>query len=225
MTGFNAGEIRTMRPLLPGVPDPAHFDAAHYEAAIRANYGDLADAFLSLYPATDIEGGILAATRDGFFGWTSQRLVRDQAALGMPAYLYYFDHGYPAADDAGIHAFHASEVPYMFGTIDRVTALWPKIPDTPAERALSDAMVDYWASFARSGVPRAPGRPAWPSHNTGSAYMLFAGEPHVATDLMPGQFRLHEQVVCRRRAGGTIPWNWNIGLAAPVLPPETEACR
>ncbi|MDF7775373.1 carboxylesterase family protein [Sphingomonas sp. AOB5] len=225
MTGFTAGEIRTMKSILPMLPDVSQFDPAKYEAAIRANYGELADAFLRLYPASDIDGGIFGAARDGFFGWTSQRLVREQARIGQPAYLYFFDHGTPAADQAGIHAFHASEVPYMFGTIGQVTALWPKFPDTAAERTLSDAMVDYWTSFARSGVPKAPGQPAWPSHNKRADYMIFAGTPRVATDLMPGQYRLHDQVVCRRRAMGNIPWNWNVGVASPALPPAVEACR
>lgn len=225
MTGFTSGEIRTMRTILnPPPPDGTQISPADYVAAIRKNYRELADTFLELYPATNIEESILAAVRDGFFAWTSQRLVRNQAALGVPTYLYYFDHGYPAADDAGMHAFHASEVPYMFGTIHRTTALWPKIPDTRVERDLSDAMVDYWASFARSGAPTARNQPAWPSHNTGAAYMLFAGEPRVMTDLMPRQYQLHEEVVCRRRAAG-LPWNWNIGVAAPVLPAAQETCR
>lgn len=226
MTGFTSGEIRTMRTILnPPPPDGAQFSAAQYEAIIRKNYGELADAFLQHYPATNIEESIVTAARDGFFAWTSQRLVRNQAALSQPTYLYYFDHGYPAADDAGIHAFHASEVPYMFGTIDRVTALWPRIPDTDVERDLSAAMVDYWASFAQTGVPDARNQPAWPAHNKEAAYMIFADKPHVASDLMPGRYRLHEAVVCRRRAVGTIPWNWNVGVSAPVLPPAPETCR
>lgn len=225
MTGFTSGEIRTMRTILNPPPPPgASFTVAQYEETIRKNYGELADAFLQHYPATNIEDSIVAAARDGFFAWTSQRLVRDQAALGLPTYLYYFDHGYPAADEAGIHAFHAAEVPYMFGTIDGVTALWPKIPDTDVERALSTAMVDYWSSFARTGVPNAHHQPAWPAHNKDSAYMLFAGRPQVAMDLMPGQYKLHEQVVCRRRAAGNIPWNWNVGVTSPSLPPAQEAC-
>jgi para-nitrobenzyl esterase len=215
-----------MRAILnPPPPNGAQFDPADYEAIIRKNYGELADAFLRYYPATDIEEGILAAARDGFFAWTSQRLVRNQAALGLPTYLYYFDHGYPAADDAGMHGFHAAEVPYMFGTIHRTTALWPKIPDTQGEQALSDAMVDYWASFVRSGVPTARNQPAWPSHNDGAGYMIFSGRPRAAADLMPGQYRLHEHVVCRRRAAGNVSWNWNVGVTAPVLSPAQETCR
>ncbi len=37
---------------------------------------------------------------------------------------------YPAADNAGLHAFHASEVPFVFGTIDRTPPVWPKPPPT-----------------------------------------------------------------------------------------------
>jgi para-nitrobenzyl esterase len=225
MTGLTAGEIGTMRSILPGLPDPSSFTAASYEARIRANYGPLADAFLRLYPADAIGPNMLAAARDGFFAWHAQRLVREQARLGQAAYLYYFDHGTPAADEAGIHAFHASEVPYMFGTIDRVTPLWPAIPDTREERALSDAMVDYWSSFARTGAPRAPGQPDWPPHHQGAAYMIFAGTPRVAADLMPDAYRLHDAVICRRRAAGTIPWNWNVGVIAPPLPPAAEGCE
>lgn len=224
MTGFTAGEVRTMRSILPGLPDASKFGAAEYEAAIRKNYGELADEFLRLYPASTMTDNIFAATRDGFFGWTSQRLVRDQAAIGKPAYLYYFDHGYPAADDAGNHAFHASEVPYMFGTIYNVTALWPQIPDTKVERDLSAAMVGYWSSFAKTGVPMAAGQPKWPVHGKAATYMHFAGKPQVEKGFKAGEYALHEQVVCRRRAAGNVPWNWNVGLTSPALPPAAKSC-
>src|SRR5271170_7754106 len=70
------------------------------------------------------------------------------AALGQPSFLYFFDHGYPAEETAGLHAFHASELPYLFGTFDGTPPLWPKVPATPAETKLSDAMIGYWSSFA-----------------------------------------------------------------------------
>lgn len=225
MTGFTAGEISTMKSILPGLPEASTFTPESYEAKIRASYGPLADEFLRLYPSDAIGVHLLAAARDGFFAWNSQKLVREQARAGQPAYLYYFDHHMPSSDAAGIHAFHASEVPFMFGTIDRVTPLWPAIPDTPAERRLSDAMVDYWASFARAGAPMASGQPAWPSHNARAAYMHFTDKPEVATDLKPAEYALHDQVFCRRRAAGNLPWNWNVGVIAPPLAPATEACK
>ena len=108
-----------------------------------------------------LEESILAATRDALYGWTAERLVAKQTALGQPAFLYIFDHGYPAADAAGLHAFHAAELPYVFGTAERTPPLWPKVPATAAEAALSDAMLGYWTSFARSARPSAANQPQW----------------------------------------------------------------
>jgi para-nitrobenzyl esterase len=221
LAGFNSGEIRSLRVLAPPVPA----DAAAYEKEIRERYADQADAFLKLYPSGDLQESIWATTRDALYGWTAERLVRKQTALGVPAFLYLFDHGYPAADDKGLHAFHASELPYMFGTADRTPVNWPKIPDNAGERNLSEAMLDYWASFARSGLPTAAGQPQWPAYGMERAYMSFEDVPRPRTALMPGMYELNEQVVCRRRAKGGIPWHWNVGLASPPLPAGTAQCR
>ena len=150
-------------------------------------------------------------------------MARKQTAIGQPAYLYFFDHGYPAEDDVGLHAFHASELPFVFGTTDRTPPHWPRVPDTVEQHALSDAMVDYWTSFARDGRPVAKSAPAWPQLAEGDGYMHFAATPQPEHRLMPGMYALNETIVCRRVAAGTIGWNWNVGLAAatPAAPPVT----
>jgi para-nitrobenzyl esterase len=221
LAGFNSGEIRSLRFLAP----PAPKDAATYEAAIRKRYADLADDFLQLYPSNRPEDSVLATTRDALYGWTSERLVTKQTAQGQPSYLYLFDHGYPAADAAGLHAFHASELPYVFGTADRTPALWPKVPESPQETELSDAMIGYWTSFATAGVPKAANQASWPAYGAARGYMLFADTPRPGTQLLPGMYELNEQVVCRRRAKGGLPWNWNVGVIAPTLPTREDACR
>lgn len=220
LAGFNAGEIRSLKVLAP----PAPATAAEYEQRIRANYGDLADAFLRLYPASDYKESILATTRDALYGWTAERLVRKQSALGVPSYLYLWDHAYPAAESAGLHAFHASELPYVFGSFDGTPPLWPKVPDTAPERGLSNAMIGYWTSFARTGKPQSEGAAAWPAFGARRSYMHFAQAPQPASQLMPGMYELNEEVMCRRRAQGNLPWNWNVGLASPKLPPKAPGC-
>lgn len=215
LAGFNQGEIRSLRILAP----PAPANAAAYEAAIRARYGDLAPAFLKLYPAAEYRESILATTRDALYGWTSERLARSQAVRGQPSYVYLWDHGYPAMDEAGLHAFHASELPYMFGTLSRTGPYWPRIPDGTRERRLSDAMIDYWTSFAATGTPKAEGAPAWPQFRDDRTAMHFAAEPRAVPRLLGAMYDLNEEVVRRRRAAG-IAWNWNVGLAAP-LPAST----
>jgi para-nitrobenzyl esterase len=220
IAGFNSGEIRSLRVLLPKPPA----NEKQYEAAIRKGYRDLADAFLALYPGDEIEESMLATTRDAMYGWTSERLVRAQTNVGARGYLYYFDHGYPAADEAGLHAFHASEIPYVFGTLDRTTPTWPKIPDTPVEKRMSEAMLNYWSSFARDGVPTAAGEPEWRPYSADESYMKFSAVPEAATDPLPGMFELHEEVMRRRRVAN-IGWNWNVGIAAPPLPSKVPERR
>jgi para-nitrobenzyl esterase len=220
LAGFNSGEIRSLKVLAP----PAPANAAEYERHIRENYGDLADAFLRLYPSENYAESILETTRDALYGWTAERLVRKQAAVGQPSYLYLWDHGYPTADDAGLHGFHGGELPYVFGTMRSTPPLWPKIPDTAAERVLSDQMIDYWASFAKTGKPQSRDASKWAPFKANHAYMHFAKQPQAAVNMMPGMYELNEEVVCRRRAAGTQGWNWNVGLASPKLPPATKTC-
>ena len=221
LAGFNSGEIRSLRVLAPRPPATP----TEYESTIRERYFDLADEFLRLYPSAHMQDSVLAATRDAVYGWSTERLVRKQAALGLSSFLYYFDHGYPAADDAGLHAFHASELPYVFGSIDRTMPLWPKIPATTQERNLSDAMIGYWTSFVITGRPQAANEPDWPTFGPAGSYMAFEQTPRASSHLLPGMYELNEEVMCRRRATGTIAWNWNVGLASPNLPPRQAQCK
>ena len=219
LAGFNSGEIRSLLMLAP----PAPPSAAEYEKIIHERYGDLAGEFLRLYPSADLRESILATTRDALYGWTAERLVTKQAALGAPAFLYLFDHGYPAADAEGLHGFHASELPYVFGTPTRTPPLWPVIPDTPRETALSEAMVGYWTSFARTGRPRAANEPDWPAFGASNAYMLFDDVRRASADPFPGMYALHEEAVCRRKAHD-LAWTWNVGVISPRLDPA-PSCR
>lgn len=218
LAGFNIGEIRSLRMLAP--PPPA--SAAAYEAAIRERYGDLADAWLKRYPAQDLAEAILATPRDAMYGWTAERIAVKQTGLGQNAYLYLFDHGYPAASEAGLHGFHAAEIPYVFGTASDTPPYWPKIPDTLDERRFAAAMGDYWVSFARTGKPEAAGQAAWRPYGADAAFMAFADVPRSAARLMPGMYALHEAAMCRRRAANNLPWNWNSGIVSPVLPKSAD---
>lgn len=221
VAGFNSGEIRSLRALAPRPPA----NAAEYERIIRERYLDLADQFLKLYPGANLEESVLAASRDALYGWTAERLVRKQAALRTPSFLYYFDHGYPATDSAGLHAFHASELPFVFGTLEATPPNWPKIPTTPQEAGLSEAMIRYWTSFARMGKPQASNQPEWPAYGSTRSYMAFADEPRPADHLLPGMYELNETVVTRRKAGGDTPWNWNVGIASPKLPAGNQTAK
>lgn len=220
IAGLNSGETRSLRQLLPPLPASQHA----YMADIRARYGDLSDAYLRLYPPGDPEQARLDASRDGIYAWAMERMVRAQARLGQPSYLYLFSHSYPSADEAGLAGFHASEVPFIFGTFAATPPNWPGIPEEARQRQIADAMLDYWTSFARTGRPTAKGAPDWLPFGTDNAFMRFEDKPRMARPFMPGVFDLHEQVMCRRRASGAQPWDWRVGSYAPALPAMGKGC-
>lgn len=220
LAGYNSGEIRSLRFLLPPPTD-----SATYERTIRERYGSHADTFLKLYPAGDPDESALAITRDAMYGWTAQRLAEKQVALGVPGYLYMFDHGWPSADENQLHAFHAAEIPFVFGTMAATPTLWPKPPGRPVDTRLTAAMQSYWASFAKTGKPEADGAAEWLQVGDAGAFMLLSNIPRMALQPMRGAYALHEQMMCRRRAAGNVGWGWNVGMAAPPLPPEVAACR
>jgi len=89
---------------------------------------------------------------------------------------------------------------------------------------MTDAMLGYWTSFARDGVPTAAGEPRWPAYGTDSAYMAFEDTPKPKTHMLPDMYEFNEQVVCRRRVARGIPWNWNVGLLSPPMPPASPQC-
>ena len=212
LAGFNSGEVRSQRALVPAAPA----DAAVYRHEIERRYLGLAPAFLQLYPASDMQASLLAATRDAVYGWATERMVRQQSAAGHPSYLYFFDHCYPAARARDLCAFHASELPFVFGRTSLAQAApnWP-VPRSAIDQRLADRMIDYWVAFARTGNPSSRTLPEWPAFAADRAYMRFGPGASAERNLLSGMFELQEQVVARRRSRGE-PWFTNIGPVAPL---------
>ena len=104
---------------------------------------------------------------DFIFAATMHSLADIHLANKHPAYRYRFA---TLPDEAALTLKglpHSGELPYVFGTL--TTAPWKM---QARDRAVSDAAMDYWVEFARSGSPTPPGRPAWPGA-AGEQIMLF----------------------------------------------------
>ncbi|WP_198133700.1 carboxylesterase/lipase family protein [Roseobacter sp. GAI101] len=212
IAGFNSGEILTLEFFMPPLPETAE----DYEEMIRARYGSLADRFLARYPSDDIKGSTQAAVGEALFGWSALSAAKAQVKAGLPAYVYYFDHGYPEAQDRGLHGFHACELAYLFNTMAASPPAWPKAPDSVQEASFTRAFGDYWTGFTRDGVPTATGAPDWPDYSDSGAVMHFADTPRVARDLFGDMYAVIDADFARRRADGDRPWSWNAGVGAPV---------
>lgn len=218
IAGFASGEVWSFD---PGVLPPFALDAAEYETRVRAAYGDLADEFLRTYPPTAIKESSLAAARDAYFGWGTERLLQLHARNGRGAWLYHFDHVYPSAAQRGVGAFHSSDVPFVFANVGPGAIApknWPAPPSRPSDIAMSDTIMDYWVEFARTGRPAPAARPAWPAFtDPRGGYLAFRdGQAVPSTDLSPGMFEVQDAHMTRLRRNGQ-PWTWlNIGV--PALP-------
>ncbi|MEG3152277.1 carboxylesterase family protein [Sphingomonas sp. ZT3P38] len=213
LAGFNEGEIRSLLFLMPKAPD----SQAAYVADVRRRFGPEADAYLTVYPGRDPRADVMASVRDGLYGWAAQYLVRQQAVAGQPAYLYFFRHSTPAQRARDLAAFHASELPYIFGQVGasaRIGPNWPRPPLTQAETRLSDAMMRYWAAFVRTGVPTAPGEAAWPRYTARQpAYLDIDDRPSAGRRLQPAAFAWADALVAGRLRQGR-GWRYDIGFSA-----------
>jgi para-nitrobenzyl esterase len=114
-------------------------------------------------------------------------------------------------------AFHASELPYVFGQVGASAALgpnWPRPPLTRSESQLSEAMISYWTSFVRDGIPRASGEPAWPPFTAGQrSYLDLGDSPSAEHDLQPAAFALADALIAGLRQQGR---GWRLDLGCPA---------
>jgi para-nitrobenzyl esterase len=132
---------------------------AGYIEAAHQKYGDMADAYLKLYPATTDHEAFTAnneATRDNgrVSLWMWATAWRQKAT--KPVYLYFWTHAPPGKNHDFTGAYHGSEISYAFDH--------PKLPDEPwtaDDERIGDIISSYWANFAKTGNPNGAGLPRW----------------------------------------------------------------
>lgn len=167
LTGLNADEGSA-------APGYGKATAEAFRQQVGQRYGERVAQFLALYPAgsdTEARQAQIESARDaGVVGLA--RLLDERARTARaPAFAYYFDRAIPWPERPEFGAFHTSEVPYVFGTLDALPRPW-----TDVDRRLSETMMAYWTNFATRGDPNGPGLPAWPAFAAGRAAMLRLGE-------------------------------------------------
>jgi len=166
LTGCNADEGGA-------VPHP-DVKPEDFQKQARQRYGDLAEAFLKLYPATS--GDVAGLARNAS--------ARDQARVSMylwalnraktaktKAYTYFWNHPLPGPDVDQYGAFHTSEVPYVLNSLSKCDR-----PFREVDRKIADMMSSYWANFATTGNPNGKGLTPWPDVGTNAAVTMQLGD-------------------------------------------------
>jgi para-nitrobenzyl esterase len=181
LAGWNEDEIRSSVTLRPGKPT-----AESHKADITKRFGASADAFLKAYAAAtdaDAVDAAAALASDAFISYgTWKWLEVHRATSGQKVYRYRFDRDIPieagrmqngaAVTAKDIGARHAGEIEYVFGQLDTVKDVtW-----APEDRTLSNAIMEFWSSFAKTGTPKAAGQPAWPAFDKPGAGVMLLGD-------------------------------------------------
>jgi len=168
IVGYNADEGTTL------APQGVNMKMIVFTTGAHQRYGAQADQFLKLYPAASDEEAVksfYSAFRDQSFGWEMRTWARMSTRTGhQPAYLYYFSRRPPGSQSDRLRAFHASELPYVFGTF-----FWP-FPWEDTDKKLSDAITSYWVNFAKTGNPNGESLPQWPAYNATADQSLEFGD-------------------------------------------------
>ncbi len=171
MLGFVADDLGIAGGGLGQVP--AKPTVATFESGAQRTYADQASAFLKLYPVTedaDVPAAMKAAGRDR--ARVSVALwAAEQQNPSKRIYTYYFDRVLPWPAHPEFGAFHTSEVPYVFQTLDRLNRPW-----APVDRNVSDAVSSYWTNFAKTGDPNGNGLPPWPQYRADNHVTMELGE-------------------------------------------------
>jgi para-nitrobenzyl esterase len=167
-------------------------DAQAFIDASRKRFGDLADNFLKLYPASTDEQARESAFYSGRdeMAFVMRNWARLDSKVGKTkAYVYYFTQqpplvavtpggrggGGPFAPGPHGSATHVSEILYVFNHLDN-SRTW-----TDADRKVADTMSSYWVNFAATGDPNGKGLAKWPVYDEKTKTpMVFGNAPEGA---------------------------------------------
>jgi para-nitrobenzyl esterase len=168
LAGWNSAEAKSMA---RGLSTPEALTAA-----LRKQFPGNEEAALKAYPvgndAHQTQLSAVALMSDNFIVYSTWKWIEMQTATGKaPVYRYLFDHVIPTAtgdapaDDPG--AAHATDIEYVFGTMETKKLAW-----RDSDRKVSELMSSYWTNFAKTGNPNGPGLAQWPVYDAKSRQIL-----------------------------------------------------
>jgi para-nitrobenzyl esterase len=161
-----------------------------YETEVHRIFGDFAEEALGLYPGEGPGGATKGISRmltevgfastarfaasvmsSGSAAGSGEVIDEHRSDKGLPGvYLYEFTR-VPFRNPLG--AFHAVEIPYVFGTLglfDRLGLV------QPVDRELSKRVMTYWTRFAATGDPNGESEEFWPEYREATDLHLELGD-------------------------------------------------
>lgn len=160
-------------------------DAQEFIDSARKRFGDLADSFLRVYPASNDEEAKESAFYAGRdeVAFVMRNWARLESKQGKKSYAYFFTEQPPLIPGRsgrgggqfapGPHgsATHVSEILYVFNHLDNSR------PWTDQDRQVADTMSSYWVNFATTGDPNGKGLAKWTPYDDKSKTPMIFGNP------------------------------------------------
>ena len=177
-----------------GILDPT------FRADPMSYFGPHADEGRALYAngdSPDVREVATALGADLIMHEPARFLATRARSIGTPAWLYRFGYVPDSLRAAQRGAPHASELPFLFRTLDGRYGT----RTTKRDRAAARAFHAYIANFVKRGTPNGKGLPTWPTFDrTKSKLMLFplSGTPTVRVDPFKDRLDLVDRIISRR---------------------------
>jgi len=177
---------------------PVH-NLAQLRKYAQKTFGSQVDTMLAVYPAaTDAEAYDAATHASGDYVFLQGTRFVLRAAVNANrdkgVYQYHFTRVTGIGRRIKWGSFHASEIPYVFGTLpDSAYGTVPNFlgdfsvdADTynDQDTKLSEAMSAAWVRFAKTGNPNGPGLPAWPVFTANKESYMEFGDRIVAGEAL-----------------------------------------
>jgi para-nitrobenzyl esterase len=176
INGGNQEELRLY--IAYAAQDGQRVTAQNYAASLKVIYGDKAQLVLAEYPlsgfssASSALGSVMSDFRpdNGL-----NNCIYLQTAKLAARYVWVYEYEFadpnppPVMPDPGFEmgAVHSAELPYQFPHFSNTRKL--DGPDlSSGAQTLSDQMLEYWTSFAATGVPHARAARVWTPFKAGS---------------------------------------------------------
>jgi len=106
------------------------------------------------------------------------RWIAGKASSRARAWLYYFSYVPERQRQTRPGTNHASEIPFVFDSLDAVPGRTPQI--SPSERAMAALAHSCWVGFIKTGAPVCAGGVAWPAYDRAGDRLLEFGNDGAA---------------------------------------------